>query len=194
METDEIDKETTKSEEKKESEKDRSSNSGKNGKDSETGTPKIKEEKMETMEIKQEDEESKSGDSAINGSLDENTNDDGDLEDVSRLNPTLCIFICSWLFASAIYYNVIFVTWRYKGSPMVCCWIWFLSNELCVFIPQPWRGDIKHTTSWIKIIFNHKQWEILFITCYNTISFFTSLLCSLLDAKVPNFNSTVIMF
>nr|XP_022306846.1 paired amphipathic helix protein Sin3a-like isoform X1 [Crassostrea virginica]XP_022306847.1 paired amphipathic helix protein Sin3a-like isoform X1 [Crassostrea virginica] len=81
METDEIDKETTKSEEKKESEKDRSSNSGKNGKDSETGTPKIKEEKMETMEIKQEDEESKSGDSAINGSLDENTNDDGDLED-----------------------------------------------------------------------------------------------------------------
>ncbi|XP_078328570.1 paired amphipathic helix protein Sin3a-like isoform X2 [Crassostrea virginica] len=81
METDEIDKETTKSEEKKESEKDRSSNSGKNGKDGETGTPKIKEEKMETMEIKQEDEESKSGDSAINGSLDENTNDDGDLED-----------------------------------------------------------------------------------------------------------------
>ena len=103
METDEIDKETTKSEEKKESEKERSLNSGKNGKDSETGTPKIKEEKMETTEIKQEDEESKSGDSAINGSLDENTNDDGDLEDVSRLNPTLCIFICSSLFVSAIY-------------------------------------------------------------------------------------------
>ena len=100
METDEIDKETTKSEEKKESEKDRSSNSGKNGKDSETGTPKIKEEKMETMEIKQEDEESKSGDSAINGSLDENTNDDGDLEDVSRLNPTLSVslFVVRYLY------------------------------------------------------------------------------------------------
>lgn len=86
METDEaVDKETTKSEEKRESERDRSSSSGKNGKDSEAGTPKIKEEKMETTEIKQEDEESKSADSAIiNGSQDENTND-GDMEDVSSV-------------------------------------------------------------------------------------------------------------
>lgn len=82
METDEaVEKETTKSEEKRESERDRMSSSGKNGKDSEAGTPKIKEEKMETTEIKQEDEESKSADSAIiNGSQDENTND-GDMED-----------------------------------------------------------------------------------------------------------------
>lgn len=86
METDEaVDKETTKSEEKRESERDRSSSSGKNGKDSDAGTPKIKEEKMETTEIKQEDEESKSADSAIiNGSQDENTND-GDMEDVSSV-------------------------------------------------------------------------------------------------------------
>lgn len=86
METDEaVDKETTKSEEKRESERDRSSSSGKNGKDSEAGPPKIKEEKMETTEIKQEDEESKSADSAIiNGSQDENTND-GDMEDVSSV-------------------------------------------------------------------------------------------------------------
>lgn len=94
METDEaVDKETTKSEEKRESERDRSSSSGKNGKDSEAGTPKIKEEKMETTEIKQEDEESKSADSAIiNGSQDENTND-GDMEDVSS------VFVwCDWLF------------------------------------------------------------------------------------------------
>lgn len=86
METDEaVEKETTKSEEKRESERDRMSSSGKNGKDSEAGTPKIKEEKMETTEIKQEDEESKSADSAIiNGSQDENTND-GDMEDVSSV-------------------------------------------------------------------------------------------------------------
>ena len=32
---------------------------------------------------------------------------------------------------------------------------------------------------WIKIIFNHNPWTILFITCYNTISIFTqlSILC-----------------
>jgi hypothetical protein len=38
----------------------------------------------------------------------------------------------------------------------------------CVFskaIPEPWRGDRKRTTSWIKIIAHHnKTWEILFIT------------------------------
>jgi hypothetical protein len=50
------------------------------------------------------------------------------------------------------------------GSSMVCDVIWFLSNELCVSIPEPWRGDRKHTTSCIKIILHHKAWEILFIT------------------------------
>ena len=65
----------------------------------------------------------------------------------------------------------------------------------CVFsIPKPWRGDKKYTTSWIKIISNHKPWEIRFITCYNTISIFTYLLCSLLDAKVPNVISTVLRY
>lgn len=84
MEIDEVvDKEIIKLEEKRESERDRSLSLGKNGKDSEVGISKIKEEKMETTEIKQEDEESKSVDSVIiNGSQDENIND-GDMEDVS---------------------------------------------------------------------------------------------------------------
>ena len=35
----------------------------------------------------------------------------------------------------------------------------------CVFsIPETWRGDRKHITSWIKIVSHHKTWEILFIT------------------------------
>jgi hypothetical protein len=29
---------------------------------------------------------------------------------------------------------------------------------------EPWRGDEKHTTSWMKIISHHKTLEILFIT------------------------------
>ena len=42
----------------------------------------------------------------------------------------------------------------------------------CVhFIPESWRRDRKHTT----IICNHKPWNILFITCFNTIFIFTSL-------------------
>ena len=48
----------------------------------------------------------------------------------------------------------------------------------CVhFIPEPWRGDRKHTRSCIKIICNHKPyaWNILFITCFNTIFIFTSV-------------------
>lgn len=84
MEIDEVvDKEIIKLEEKRELERDRLLSLGKNGKDSEVGISKIKEEKMETTEIKQEDEESKSVDSVIiNGSQDENIND-GDMEDVS---------------------------------------------------------------------------------------------------------------
>ena len=44
-----------------------------------------------------------------------------------------------------------------------------------------WLDMIFYSTScvfsilepWIKIISNHKLWEILIITCYNTISIFT---------------------
>ena len=45
---------------------------------------------------------------------------------------------------------------------MVCGCIWFLSNSLCIFYK-------KHTTRWIKIIYNHKPWEILYLsdtTCW----------------------------
>jgi beta-glucosidase-like glycosyl hydrolase len=84
METDDADKETTKSEEKKETEKDKTSSSGKNGKDIELAPQPIKEEIKTEAEIKtEEEEESKSGDSAVvNGNQDENTNDE-DIEDVS---------------------------------------------------------------------------------------------------------------
>ena len=60
---------------------------------------------------------------------------------------------------------------------MVCGWI-----------------SIPDTTSWIKIISNHKQWEILFITCNNTISILILLLCSLLDAKDRTVISTALRY
>ena len=46
---------------------------------------------------------------------------------------------------------------------------WFMVRydfypTLCVFsIPSPRLGDRKHTTRWIKIISNHKPWEILYL-------------------------------
>ena len=40
----------------------------------------------------------------------------------------------------------------------------FYPTSCVFFIPEPWRGDRKHSTSWIKIIANPKPWEILFIT------------------------------
>lgn len=41
---------------------------------------------------------------------------------------------------------------------MVCDGIWFLSNEWCVSIPdrEPWRGDRKLKTNWVKTIYHHK--------------------------------------
>ena len=42
----------------------------------------------------------------------------------------------------------------------------YLWNELCVFIsPSLWRGDIKHTTSFINTVWNENSFQILFITC-----------------------------
>jgi hypothetical protein len=44
--------------------------------------------------------------------------------------------------------------------------LWFDMNfiQLVVFsIPSPRLGDRKHKTRWIKIISNHKPWEILYI-------------------------------
>ena len=46
---------------------------------------------------------------------------------------------------------------------------------------------------WIKIISNHKSWEILFITCCNSIFNFKKLFSSMLDAKFSNIISTVII-
>ena len=51
-------------------------------------------------------------------------------------------------------------------------------------IPEPCRGERKHSTSWIKIISKPKPWEILFITCYKTTFLFTHLSSNLSDAKV----------
>ena len=45
----------------------------------------------------------------------------------------------------------------------------YLWNELCVFIsPSLWRGDIKHTTSFINTLWNENSFQILFITCFTS--------------------------
>ena len=55
----------------------------------------------------------------------------------------------------------------YIGSEMNFHSIRYLWNELCVFIsPSLWRGDIKHTTSFINTVWNEKSFHILFITCW----------------------------
>ena len=42
----------------------------------------------------------------------------------------------------------------------------YLWNEMCVFIsPSLWRGDMKHTTSFINTVWNENSFQILFITC-----------------------------
>jgi hypothetical protein len=43
-------------------------------------------------------------------------------------------------------------------------WYDFYPTNFVFSVPEPWRGDKKHTTSWIKIISHHKPREILFIT------------------------------
>ena len=54
----------------------------------------------------------------------------------------------------------------YIGSEMNFHFIRYLWNELCVFIsPNLWRGDIKHTTSFINTVWNENSFQILFITC-----------------------------
>ena len=55
---------------------------------------------------------------------------------------------------------------RHIGSEMNFHFIRYLWNELCVFIsPSLWRGDIKHTTSFINTVWNENSFQILFITC-----------------------------
>ena len=52
------------------------------------------------------------------------------------------------------------------GSEMNFHFIRYLWNELCVFIsPSLWRGDIKHTPSFINTEWNEHSFQILFITC-----------------------------
>ena len=54
----------------------------------------------------------------------------------------------------------------YIGSEMDFHFIRYLWNEFCVFIsPSLWRGDIKHTTSFINTVWNENSLHILFITC-----------------------------
>jgi hypothetical protein len=38
-------------------------------------------------------------------------------------------------------------------------WYDFYPTSCLFSIPEPWRGDRKHTTSWIKIISHHKTWS-----------------------------------
>ncbi|XP_062620426.1 paired amphipathic helix protein Sin3a-like isoform X2 [Saccostrea cucullata] len=79
MDVDDADKEMPKAEEKRELDKDKSASSGKNGKEGEE--VKVKEEKIDPEIKMEEEDESKSADSAlVNGDQEENTNDD-DMED-----------------------------------------------------------------------------------------------------------------
>ena len=55
------------------------------------------------------------------------------------------------LLATSIHRNVCLLNDKRKlntvniGSTIICGWIWFLSNELFVFLfPEPWRGERKH--------------------------------------------------
>jgi hypothetical protein len=56
-----------------------------------------------------------------------------------------------------------------KNPPWFVIWYDFYPTR-CVFsIPEPRLGDRKHKTRWIKIISNHKPWEILYLTLYRYI-------------------------
>ena len=53
---------------------------------------------------------------------------------------------------------------------MVWGWICDFHPTSCVFsTPEPWRGNRKHSTSWIKVICNPKPLEILIITYLNDV-------------------------
>jgi hypothetical protein len=54
-------------------------------------------------------------------------------------------------------------------------------------IPEPWRGDRKRTTRWIKIISNHKPWEILFITYIPTHTIFSFIIFFVLYVAAQQF-------
>ena len=71
---------------------------------------------------------------------------------------------CEWSCGTIWYGQLLWFIYLDIGSPMICFY------PSCVFsIPSPRLGNRKRTTSWSKIIYNHKPWEILFLTCYNTI-------------------------
>ena len=73
-----------------------------------------------------------------------------------------------WRTCLALIWNNNFDFWInaliYIGSEMNFHFIWYLWNELCVFIsPSLWPGDIKHTTSFINTVWNENLFQILFI-------------------------------
>ena len=98
----------------------------------------------------------------------------------------------------------------YIGSLMIYGLIWISSNSLCVFLsPRPifiqrvmgflsparaLARDKKHTTGWMKIISNHKPWEILFITYFNLILTIHPVLVVFCHAKDPSVISTILRF
>ena len=41
----------------------------------------------------------------------------------------------------------------------------FMKRVVCFISPSLWRGDIKHTTSFINTVWNENSFQILFITC-----------------------------
>jgi hypothetical protein len=59
--------------------------------------------------------------------------------------------------------NIWYVICDKKNFPWFVIWYDFYPTR-CVFsIPSPRLGDRKHKTRWLKIISNHKPWEILYL-------------------------------
>lgn len=78
------------------------------------------------------------------------------------------------VFKSYTYPFIHACTWDHIGSPMV--WIWFLSNEFCISIPEPWQtmGD-----SFCHILHRHFHHYINFmysLKCISSICHFHSIM------------------
>jgi hypothetical protein len=69
--------------------------------------------------------------------------------------------------------NIWYVICDKKNLPWFVIWYDFYPTRCMFSIPSPRLGDRKHKTRWLKIISNHKPWEILYIqyTTHPIISF-----------------------
>jgi hypothetical protein len=87
---------------------------------------------------------------------------------------TLFVYSMSWSKVTRLYSakNNWFIICDKKNLPWFVIWYDFSPTRFVFSIPSPRLRDRKHKTCWIKIIANHKPWEILYIhiNIYNTVS------------------------